>query len=314
MASAQTTANIAVTTGDIDGIGLEVTLKALLLLRSKSTSKYFIYRNKETPLSLRQLERKVLRNIHHKNLEFLYRDTPPPYWVQEAAHACINGEYHALATAPLSKEIIKSSGVEGIGHTDILKKCSNSTQVNMAFLGTKFNVLLATGHLPLKEVSSAISIKSLCSALIAANRLRSFLPTKISRKPIALLGLNPHAGEGGIIGLEEITIFKSVLKQMNNKKIPVVGPLVPDAAFLQNNWSQFSLFVCPYHDQGLIPFKMIHGRESGVHISVGLPFVRTSVDHGTAKDIFGKNCADPRSMLEALIWAERLFRKAKNGI
>ena len=112
-------------------------------------------------------------------------------------------------------------------------------------------------------------------------------------KKIAVLGLNPHAGEGGLIGNLEKTLFARLPKG-------VVGPLVPDAAFLKKNWPLYSIFVCLYHDQGLIPFKMQHGQDSGAHLTLGLAFVRTSVDHGTAVDIFNKNVANPNSMLEAI--------------
>jgi 4-hydroxy-L-threonine phosphate dehydrogenase PdxA len=115
-----------------------------------------------------------------------------------------------------------------------------------------------------------------------------------------LLGLNPHAGEKGIIGSEEGQVFSHALSSVRAAGMKVFGPLSPDAAFMKENWKQYSLYVCCYHDQGLIPFKMIHGQDDGVHVTVGLPFIRTSVDHGTAKDIFGKNRANPQSMLAAI--------------
>ncbi|MES2962733.1 MAG: 4-hydroxythreonine-4-phosphate dehydrogenase PdxA, partial [Bdellovibrionota bacterium] len=120
--------------------------------------------------------------------------------------------------------------------------------------------------------------------------------------------LNPHAGEEGLIGESELDVHAKALAFAAEKKIAVEGPLVPDAAFFEKNWKRYSVFVANYHDQGLIPFKMIHGQESGIHVTMGLPFVRTSVDHGTAKDIFGKDKADPRSMYQALEWAIRLSR------
>jgi 4-hydroxythreonine-4-phosphate dehydrogenase len=121
--------------------------------------------------------------------------------------------------------------------------------------------------------------------------------------PIGLLGLNPHAGDSGLIGQEEQTVISKAMKQLFELGIPVVGPLVPDAAFQKENWGKYSTFVACYHDQGLIPFKSIHGFDSGVHLTLGLSLKRTSVDHGTAKDIFGKNKANPGSMVSALRWA-----------
>ena len=128
---------------------------------------------------------------------------------------------------------------------------------------------------------------------------------------MALVGLNPHAGEKGLIGKFESENLKPVLTQIK-KKHSVEGPLVPDAAFFDDNWKKYSTYVCLYHDQGLIPFKMVHGQDSGVHLTLGLPFIRTSVDHGTAKNIFGKNKANPNSMIEAVDWAIKLAKRKRN--
>lgn len=155
------------------------------------------------------------------------------------------------------------SGLRGIGHTDILKSEAKAKIVHMAFLGDKFNVLLATGHLPLKSVAKT-SVKSLTAAISAANSVRTRLSPTLARKPLALIGLNPHAGENGLIGNEESLIFAKALRHARKKGLRISGPLVPDAAFLKENWNKFSLFISPYHDQGLIPFKMIHGRDSGI--------------------------------------------------
>ena len=133
---------------------------------------------------------------------------------------------------------------------------------------------------------------------------------------MALVGINPHAGEDGLIGNEELDVFLEAIKIAKSKKIPIEGPLVPDAAFLKENWSKFSVYICPYHDQGLIPFKLVHGHKSGVHITMGLPFIRTSVEHGTAKKLFGKNKAYYESMLEAIKWSIDLAKqnRVKNSI
>ncbi|MCB0351065.1 MAG: 4-hydroxythreonine-4-phosphate dehydrogenase PdxA [Bdellovibrionales bacterium] len=305
---------IAITTGDSDGIGLEVTLKSLLLMPIKSNVQYFVFRQPSTPRSLVKTEQAVLRRFNSDKVHFMHRNTAPPYWVHEAAEGCLLKKFDALATAPMSKEIIRASGVRGIGHTDILKNITSSKSVHMAFLGNRFNVLLATGHIPISSVSKCLTLSALKASIVAANKVRLLLPKNKSKKNIALVGLNPHAGEGGIIGREESRLFQRALTFAKINKIPLIGPLVPDAAFFEENWAKYSLYITPYHDQGLIPFKMIHGRDSGIHLSVGLPFIRTSVDHGTAKDIFGKNMANAHSMAEALIWAETLGKRNKHGI
>ncbi len=160
----------------------------------------------------------------------------------------------------------------------------------MGFVGKEFNVLLATDHISLSSVESQLLNGEFKKALRSADLFRKMLKDK---RKIGVLGLNPHAGEKGIIGNCESRLFKKLPPQFE-------GPLVPDAAFLKKNWKRYSVFQCLYHDQGLIPFKMQHGQDSGVHVTIGLPFIRTSVDHGTAEDIFNKNIANCSSMLEAI--------------
>jgi 4-hydroxythreonine-4-phosphate dehydrogenase len=171
----------------------------------------------------------------------------------------------------------------------------------MAFIGNHFNVLLATDHVALSKVEKSLIRSDLKSALSASLALKDLLKSK---KPIGLLGLNPHAGERGIIGHFEL----KYLKNLSNKNFN--GPLVPDAAFLKKNWSKYCVYLCLYHDQGLIPFKMQHGQDSGVHITMGLPFVRTSVDHGTAIDIYNQDLANPQSMRDAILLNLKLTRSS----
>lgn len=220
-----------------------------------------------------------------------------PFWVQEAAENCMKKALDGLVTAPMSKELIIHSGLSDIGHTEILSRVANGGPVYMGFTGPKFSVVLATGHCPLSEVRHKLTFEVLKGAVLQAHKLSLRLKKK---NPLGLLGLNPHSGEKGIIGNEEGTVIRDVLAWAAQHHIKVEGPLVPDAAFFPNNWKKYSCYVACYHDQGLIPFKMIHGQDTGCHISLGLPFVRTSVDHGTAKDIFGKNKANPNSMSEAI--------------
>lgn len=160
----------------------------------------------------------------------------------------------------------------------------------MAFAGQNFNILLASDHIALEKVPQFLTKKTLSEAIGNARKFKALLKSK---KKIAILGLNPHAGEKGMLGQFEKKFMAALPPD-------VVGPLVPDAAFLKANWNKYSVFICLYHDQGLIPFKLVHGQDSGVHITVGLPFIRTSVDHGTAFDIYNKNLANQASMLDAI--------------
>lgn len=310
---------IAITTGDVDGIGFEVTAKALNLLRPQRGVQFILWRAENVSNNLLELvdqgwkritvdSYKEAQKIQGPYLVDIASDLSPSEWVEISARACLRNEIQALATAPLSKTSIRAAGYRDLGHTDILKRVSKAKSVNMGFVGSKFNVVLATAHIPLQAVSSTLQFKTAAAALWNANELRKKLPPHKASRPIGFLGVNPHAGEQGLIGSEEAKLFPRLHAFAKENNIPLVGPLVPDAAFFPENWKKFSVYVSAYHDQGLIPFKMIHGQDSGVHLTLGIPFIRTSVDHGTAKDIFGKNKANPRSMLEALEWAIKLAR------
>lgn len=318
---------IAVTTGDVDGIGLEIAIKALEKIGPQRDTRFFLMRSSSVPkkyLSLldKKWERRSFSNLslalessQEKNssesLFEVVNDQPPPLWVIDATKACLGESLDGICTGPLSKTLIHRSGLKDLGHTEIFKRLSRCEQVNMGFVGRDFSVVLATDHIPLNKVPSMLTPKLLKTTLDNAKKFVKYLPADRRKLPIALLGLNPHAGECGLLGGEEEILVKQLKSYLKNEAI--IGPLPPDVAFLRENWTKYSVYVATYHDQGLIPFKMVHGQDSGVHVSLGLPFVRTSVDHGTAKDIFGQDCANPNSMIEALAWSQRLARLQKKG-
>ena len=312
---------VVITTGDADGIGTEIAAKALKKLGPRPGVHLILWRSATCPrkhLSLIDSRFKRItvsswpealeKKATHQEIVDINSKLSPAHWVELSAQASYYGHIDAIATAPLSKVTIQKAKMADIGHTDILKRVTGANELFMSFLGAKFNVLLATGHQPIKDISGSLTQTRLEKSLLAAQSLARLLPPSRQTKPIGLVGLNPHAGESGLIGDEELFVFKKAFDFTAKHDIPVVGPLVPDAAFFEENWKKYSVYVTPYHDQGLIPFKMIHGRQSGVHITMGLPFVRTSVDHGTAKNIFGLNRADAGSMYEALVWAIRLAK------
>ncbi len=308
---------ILMTSGDPNGVGLEVTAKALEQLGPQRGAQFYIFRStlgeatqtarldkhfKRLVVSSWEQAQKIKPNF--QTLIDIQSSEPAPRWVEVAARACHGGFASGLVTAPLSKTLIQKSGYKKAkGHTEILQQITGASDVHMVFIGQHFNVLLATGHIPLEQVPRTLTKKKLETALQHALALRKVLKKSLQHKPVALLGLNPHAGEAGLLGKQELQIFSPLIKKYQN----VVGPLPPDVAFLKKNWDQFSVFVCPYHDQGLIPFKMIHGAQ-GYHLTFGLPFIRTSVDHGTAFDIYGKNKADPSSMKAAIQACLKLSR------
>lgn len=314
---------IGITTGDTDGIGLEVSLKALkrigpvrgvqFVLWKSSTSqknetkklegRFHVHRVTSWPEALNHIPSSA------KDLIEIRTPTAEAGWVEQCAKACTFGHLNAMVTAPLSKTAIKKSGMSDLGHTDILKRVSGTKSAYMGFIGSEFSLVLATGHIPLSQVTGALSPSLLVGAMRAGEELRSLVAGKQGTLPLGLVGLNPHAGEDGLIGTEEKGVFAEALRLAQGAKLAVEGPLVPDAAFLKGTYRRYSVLVSPYHDQGLIPFKAIHGHGEGVHITLGLPFVRTSVDHGTAKDIFGKDKADPGSMEDSILTAVKLVKK-----
>lgn len=305
---------IAITTGDSDGIGLEVSVKALKRLGPQKGSQFILFRSERAPdfhlpgfkrVLVPSLEDAVSLEPQKNQLIEVVRSDSPALWVEQACLACLKKQIGALATGPLSKQEIQGAGLKDIGHTDILKRVSRRHSAFMTFMGPRFNVLLASGHIPVSRVEASLTSKTLRDALAAAHQARSLLPAAQRKKPIAVLGLNPHASDKNLIGNFESRVLKSAISRSKS----IVGPLVPDVAFLPENWKKYSVFVALYHDQGLIPFKMIHGFDAGVHLTLGLPIKRSSVDHGTAKDLFGLNKANPGSMVDAIKWAIRLAHK-----
>lgn len=298
------------TTGDQDGIGPEVTAKSLLRLKSKLPAQPIVWRGSESAKTFAPLARAYRRVIVSSPedaldlkpragtlIEIESQDSPAR-WIEDAAALCLKDKSLAgLATAPLSKTLIFDSGMKDLGHTEILARVSKTKAVFQGYAGSKFNVVLVTAHAPLARVPKLLTRDRVRNACWAAHAFQQSLGPAARRKPMAILGLNPHAGEKGLIGGEEKELTKWIPSLRGTR---IEGPLVPDAAFLEKNWSKYSVFISLYHDQGLIPFKMIHGKESGAQVTLGLPFIRTSVDHGTAKDLFGKNKADPGSMIDAI--------------
>ena len=312
---------IYLTTGDPDGIGLEITAKALNKLGPQFGIQFVIYRSQyKADRWLKLIDRKFSRHTipsfdpkklnSHSSTTLIDVNSHElaPLWFRDCVKHCLKKPSEVVVTGPLSKPLFYSAGLNVVGHTGLLKEMCKNKNLFMAFKGKEFNVLLATDHIPLDKVSAQINLNYLKKVFQAGNEFVNQLPTRLRKKPMALLGLNPHSGDDGIIGREEIKTMEPLLKVTNNVP-PIIGPIVPDAAFLKENWSKYSLYICMYHDQGLIPFKAVHGQNSGIHITLGLPFTRVSVDHGTAIDIFNKNKASPNSMFEAIQYAVNIVRR-----
>lgn len=213
----------------------------------------------------------------------------------------------AMITAPISKIAIRMAGIDAVGHTEMLAKWCKVEDFVMTFLSESFHAALLTIHEPIKMVSQLITRKKFKSTLnVILDMMENDLG--IEKPKIALLGVNPHAGEKGLIGSEEELVFKPVLKRFKNEKIS--GPFVPDAFFAKHLYENYDMVIGAYHDQILIPFKMLNFN-SGVNYTAGLPIVRTSPDHGTAFDIADRYDADWESQLAAYRWAKIIVENRK---
>lgn len=229
--------------------------------------------------------------------------------VEIAARHCLCGDAEAVVTSPTSKEAMNLAGYKVPGQTELLASLSYARDVAMMLCAGSFRVGLATIHLPLCDVADTLT-QALLIRRIETLRLSLMQDFAIPRPRIAVLGLNPHAGERGLIGNEEQTLITPVIRRLARKGRTLNGPFPADGFFATKAHQHYDLVLAMYHDQGLIPLKM-EGFNIGVNFSAGLPIVRTSPDHGTAFDIAGNNIADPSSMIEAIKLAAFISRNRR---
>ncbi len=230
--------------------------------------------------------------------------------VLAAVHDARAHRIDAIATAPVNKEAFAAAGLPWRGHTDLLAHLTGAPRVAMMFYADTLRVILATVHIPLKEVASALTQQRLEDTIdLAAIELPRF---GHASPRLAVAGLNPHAGEHGVIGSEEDAVIVPAIAACRTRGMDVSGPYPADSIFTRAMRGEFDAVVACYHDQGLIPIKLVaFGR--AVNVTLGLPIIRTSVDHGTAFDIAGRGVADPSSMIEAVRLAARLAQRALGG-
>ena len=214
----------------------------------------------------------------------------------------------AIVTAPISKEAIHIAGSEYPGHTEMLADLTGSQNVAMMFEGSLFKVVLVTIHNALSEVPALLSQDKIYNIISLADKsLKQYFNIQYPR--IAVCGLNPHAGEAGAFGSEEISLIKPAVSMALKDGINIDGPLPADTLFYHAVNGKWDLVISMYHDQGLIPFKMVNF-EKGVNVTLGLPIIRTSPDHGTAFDISWNGIANPSSMIEAIKIAVKMYRNS----
>lgn len=223
--------------------------------------------------------------------------------IKKAVELVLAGHAHALVTAPISKDAIHQAGYPWPGHTEMLAELTKAGEAWMMFAAERLNVILVTIHMPLRSAIEMISKERVLRAIRAAETASRMLSLESPR--IVVSGLNPHAGEGSLFGDEEDTFIRPAIESAAREGTRVSGPYPPDVVFKKAVDGEFDIVVAMYHDQGLIPFKMLYF-DSGVNMTVGLPIIRTSPDHGTAYDIAWKGVANPSSMTEAILLAERL--------
>ena len=223
--------------------------------------------------------------------------------ILRATAAATRGEVEAIATAPINKEALRLAGLPWSGHTDLLAHLTGASSVAMMFYSEALRVVLATVHLALADVPKALTAESMAATIrLTATELPRF---GYARPRIAVAGLNPHAGEHGLFGCEEDTAIRPAIEACRADGIDASGPFPADTLFVRARRGEFDVVVACYHDQGLIPVKLLAFGQA-VNVTLGLPIIRTSVDHGTAFDIAGRGVADPESMIAAVLLAARL--------
>ncbi len=263
--------NIIITTGDPKGIGLEVTEKALKDLGIKNLANFYIIKPKD----------KVGLDAINKAVSLLKRYS-----------------LNALVTAPVNKSLVNKLDPSFKGHTEYLAKLTHTKKFAMMFCGGNLKITLVTRHIPLSKVSKKITKENIKDTIMLTDKyLKKYFKIKSPR--IGVCGLNPHCGENGLLGIEEKNIIITLIKSLKSKIPSLKGPIPSDAIFYMAYKGKLDAVIAMYHDQGLGPFKMI-AFDKGVNVTLGLPFVRTSPDHGTAYDISGKGIANPGSMKEAI--------------
>ena len=311
---------VIITMGDPAGVGPEVTLKALASPAVSGLADFFVVGDGSVVSALYRglgLRLKAplvdLRSL--KGRSVVYGKESPAMgaaairYLDEGLRLIARGKGDCLVTAPVNKSSIRMSGLKRFeGHTEYLAERTHSRDVAMMFVGKGMKITLVTRHIALKDVPKRLTTASIYRAIrLTDTYLKKFFKVRYPR--IAVAGLNPHAGENGSFGKEEDRIIRPAIRKAAGGRSRVSGPYPPDVVFHDALNRRFDAVVSMYHDQALIPFKLLYFTD-GVNLTLGLPFVRTSPDHGTAFDIAGKGSADPGSMIEAIRLACRLAAKA----
>jgi 4-hydroxythreonine-4-phosphate dehydrogenase len=328
---------IGITLGDPAGIGTEIALKSIMELKSSNEFTPLLFGSSQVVLrDMSQLKIKAdLRSvtwddsIEPTENEILIVETSGPEALipygevsaaggraavtalKAAVEFCQEGKVNAICTTPLNKESVKQAGYNYDGHTEMLAEFTNTDSVSMLLIGRQIRVAHLSTHTSIQNVPSKITKERLRSVILIANdAMRAY---GIESPRIVVAGLNPHSGENGLFGDEEILIMRPVIAEMLAEGFNVQGPASPDSVFIDSMNNRHDIVIVAYHDQGHIPVKLIE-RDFAVNVTGGLPIIRTSVDHGTAFDIAGKGCASFVNMNEALAMAAKLAVGSKQNL
>lgn len=326
---------LAITIGDPAGIGPEVALKALQEIAIEEfieillIGPYHLWRTAAemlpVPFNLEEIPLQNLAKSSSASIKVI--STPDDdnnsvkvgiststtgriagQSIELAVQLALQKYVDAIVTSPIQKESLNLAGYHFPGHTEMLQTLTQSPTVKMIMYSSKLSTILVSTHVAMQETITWLTRERILETIQMGVRFIQNL--KEPPIAIAVAAYNPHGGEGGLFGQEEIKIITPAVQKAQQSGLPVMGPFSPDTVFAQAFQGKYDLVVAMYHDQGLIPFKLVAFSE-GVNVTAGLPFWRTSPDHGTALDLAGKNQADHRSMLEAIRLAARLAQKNK---
>lgn len=310
---------IAITSGELSGVSAIIILKALNHPEIKNINpiiygdRYLLTNLQKKLVKEGKIKHQELNILDSLNAKFEISQLGKPsvksghaagFYFEEAIKDAMNNDIDAIVTAPLDKDNLQKGGYNFTGHTTMIKELTNSKDAVMMLYGTDLKVALLTIHKPLVEVSSNINKKSIKNIVnIVNNEFKSKF--KIESPKIGILGLNPHAGENGKLGKEELIEFLPAIKELKEEGILIEGPYPADTYF-HSIYKKYDVTIASYHDQGLIPLKMLHF-DDGVNITLGIPIIRTSVDHGTAYDIANNfEKASEMSLISAIKEAYRI--------
>ncbi|MCK5306610.1 MAG: 4-hydroxythreonine-4-phosphate dehydrogenase PdxA [Candidatus Omnitrophica bacterium] len=316
---------IGITAGDAAGIGPEIILKALAKVKDKSVSfliigDYEVFKKVKTKLARRGINY-LPRGVNFLDMNIIgkrsYKLGRPSKlcgrasiaYIKEAANLIRDKKIDALVTAPINKEAISLAGCKWRGHTELLAHLAGIEEVAMMFVAEQFKIILVTTHVALSKVNKILNPRLILKKIELADRyLKGYF--RIKRPLIGVCGFNPHASDGGLFGKEECDSILPAVKMAKRKKINVMGPESAESLFHQAYHGKIDALICMYHDQALIPLKMIL-RDKAVNLTIGLPYIRTSPSSGTAYDISARTIARPESMIEAVKLAASLTRIKK---